>query len=141
MGLFHRRPKAPLVPRQWFITKRCLELIVASSKSSYPKEFGALLRVDEEEKTTISEVVLLPGTISGNAHAIFRLYMLPIDYSVVGTVHSHPSSIARPSNADLDLFGHFGRVHLIVGVSAFGQVSWRAYDHEGRPLDVKVKES
>jgi proteasome lid subunit RPN8/RPN11 len=139
VGLFHRRQKEPPVPREWFITKRCLDMIVASSKSSYPKEFGALLRVDEEEKHMISEVVLLPGTISGNSHAIFRLNMLPIDYSVVGTVHSHPSSIARPSDADLDLFGHFGRVHLIVGVSSYGQVSWRAYDHEGRPLDVKVK--
>ena len=139
MGLFTRRLKAPPAPKQWYITQRCLELILASSQSSFPKEFGALLRVDEEEKTTITEVVLLPGTISGNSHAIFRLHMLPIDYSVVGTVHSHPSSIARPSEADLDLFGHFGRVHLIVGVSPWGQSSWRAYDHEGRPLDVKIK--
>jgi proteasome lid subunit RPN8/RPN11 len=115
-------------------------MIVASSRSSYPKEFGALLRVDEDEKTTITEVVLLPGTISGNAHAIFKLYMLPIDYSVVGTVHSHPSSIARPSEADLELFGHFGRVHLIFGVNPVGQVSWRAYTHAGEPLEVRVKE-
>ncbi len=138
MGWFGRRSKTPPVPAQWYITRRCLELILASSQSSFPKEFGALLRVDEEEKTTITEVVLLPGTISGNSHAIFKLYMLPIDYSVVGTVHSHPSSIARPSEADLDLFGHFGRVHLIVGVSPWGLPSWRAYDHEGRPLDVKI---
>lgn len=139
MGWFGRQPKERPAPRQWYITKRCLELIVASSRSSYPKEFGALLRVDEEEKTTITEVVLLPGTISGDSHAIFKLYMLPIDYSVVGTVHSHPSSITRPSDADLDLFGHFGRVHLIVGVSAAGRASWRAFDHEGRVLDVRVK--
>jgi proteasome lid subunit RPN8/RPN11 len=139
MGWFSRRPKTPPVPRQWFITRKCLELILASSQSSYPKEFGALLRVDEEEKSTITEVVLLPGTISGNSHAIFKLYMLPIDYSVVGTVHSHPSSIARPSDADLDLFGHFGRVHLIVGVNGAGRTSWQAYDHEGRALDVQVR--
>lgn len=139
MGLFSRRPKTPQAPTQWYITQRCLDLILASSMSSFPKEFGALLRVDDEEKTTIIEVVLLPGTISGNSHAIFKLYMLPIDYSVVGTVHSHPSSIDRPSEADLDLFGHFGRVHLIVGVSPWGQSSWRAYDHEGRPLDVKIR--
>ena len=138
MGWFGRREKTPPPLKRWFITKKCLELILESSKSSYPKEFGALLRVDEEEKSTISEVVLLPGTISGDSHAIFKLYMLPIDYSVVGTVHSHPSSIARPSEADLDLFGHFGRVHLIVGVDPWGRTSWRAYDHEGRLLDVAV---
>ena len=138
MGWFSRRNKTPPVPRQWSITKKCLDLILASSKSSFPKEFGALLRVDEEDKSLITEVVLLPGTISGNSHAIFRLYMLPIDYSVVGTVHSHPSSITRPSEADLELFGHFGRVHLIVGVDPWGRTMWQAYDAAGRPLSVTV---
>jgi proteasome lid subunit RPN8/RPN11 len=137
MGLFSRKKKEYL-PVPWKITKKCLEMIVESSKSNYPQEFGALLRVDKVKKTTIIEVVLLPGTISGDSHAIFRLHMLPIDYSVVGTVHSHPSSIARPSDADLDLFSHFGSIHLIVGVSAFGDVSWKGYDYEGRETAVEV---
>jgi proteasome lid subunit RPN8/RPN11 len=137
MGLFQRkRPEAALV--QWMIQRRCLDLILESSKSNFPNEFGALLRVDRTAKTTITEVVLLPGTISGNSHAIFKLYMLPIDYSIVGTVHSHPSSISRPSEADLDLFGHFGRIHLIVGVSSIGGTSWRAFDYNGKELQVQV---
>ncbi|DAC72227.1 MAG TPA: hypothetical protein DSN98_06320 [Thermoplasmata archaeon] len=126
------------MPVQWKITKKCLELIFESSKSNYPQEFGALLRVDRVNKNTIIEVVLLPGTISGDSHAIFHLYMLPVDYSVVGTVHSHPSAIARPSEADLDLFGHFGRIHIIVGVTHFGDVSWRTYDYKGSEVLVEV---
>ncbi|MBN1280782.1 MAG: Mov34/MPN/PAD-1 family protein [Candidatus Thermoplasmatota archaeon] len=122
----------------WKITQRCLDLIVESSKSNYPQEFGALLRVDRMQRDTITEVVLLPGTISGDSHAIFRLHMLPIDYSIVGTVHSHPSSLALPSEADLDLFGHFGRIHLIVGVSSHGHVSWKAYDYQGQAVSVSV---
>jgi proteasome lid subunit RPN8/RPN11 len=137
MGLF-RRKKANPVPVHWKITKECLSLIFESSKSNYPQEFGALLRVDRIQKHTIIEVVLLPGTISGNAHAIFRLYMLPVDYSVVGTVHSHPSSITRPSDADLDLFNHFGSIHIIVGVSPYGEVSWRAYDYNGQEVSIEV---
>jgi len=39
--------------------KECFDMIVESSKSNYPQEFGALLRVDRVEKTTIIEVVLL----------------------------------------------------------------------------------
>jgi proteasome lid subunit RPN8/RPN11 len=120
------------------IQRRCLDLILESSKSNFPNEFGALLRVDRTAKTTITEVVLLPGTISGNSHAIFKLYMLPIDYSIVGTVHSHPSSISRPSEADLDLFGHFGRIHLIVGVSSIGGTSWHAFDYNGKELQIQV---
>jgi proteasome lid subunit RPN8/RPN11 len=137
MGLFHRK-KPRYTPQQWKITQQCLDLIFESSKSNYPQEFGALLRVDRVQKNTIIEVVLLPGTISGDSHAIFHLHMLPVDYSVVGTVHSHPSSITRPSDADLDLFSHFGRVHIIVGVSSYGNVSWNAYEYTGRPVVMDI---
>jgi proteasome lid subunit RPN8/RPN11 len=137
MVLF-RRKKIEYLPIQWKIKKGCLDLILESSKSNYPNEFGALLRVDRVLKDTIIEVVLLPGTISGDSHAIFQLHMLPIDYSIVGTVHSHPSSIARPSRADLDLFDHFGKIHLIVGVTPVGGTSWRAYDFEGNERTVEI---
>ena len=113
-------------------------MIVESSKSNYPQEFGALLRVDRIEKNTIIEVVLLPGTISGDSHAIFHLHMLPIDYSIVGTVHSHPSSVVHPSDADLDLFNHFGKIHIIVGVSAYGEIVWNAYDYTGHSVVIEV---
>jgi proteasome lid subunit RPN8/RPN11 len=137
MRLFRRKTANP-VPVQWKITKECLSLIFESSKSNFPQEFGALLRVDRVQKHTIIEVVLLPGTISGDAHAIFRLHMLPVDYSIVGTVHSHPSSITRPSDADLDLFNHFGSIHIIIGVSVYGEVSWRAYDYTGQEASIDV---
>jgi len=137
MGLF-RHKKTRYIPPQWKITKKCFDMIVESSKSNYPQEFGALLRVDRVEKTTIIEVVLLPGTISGDSHAIFHLHMLPVDYSVVGTVHSHPSSVPRPSDADLDLFSHFGRIHLIIGVSSYGDVTWKAYDYTGQPTTLTI---
>jgi proteasome lid subunit RPN8/RPN11 len=137
MRLF-RKKKVEYTPKQWKITRKCLSLIFESSKSNYPQEFGALLRVDRVDKNTIIEVILLPGTISGDSHAIFHLHMLPVDYSVVGTVHSHPSSIARPSDADLDLFSHFGRIHIIVGVSPFGDVIWKAYDYMGHMVSMEV---
>jgi proteasome lid subunit RPN8/RPN11 len=137
MGLF-RKKKVDYTPKQWKITRKCLSLIFESSKSNYPQEFGALLRVDRMDKNTIIEVILLPGTISGDSHAIFHLHMLPVDFSVVGTVHSHPSSIARPSDADLDLFSHFGRIHIIVGVSPFGDVTWKAYDYVGHMVSMEI---
>jgi len=137
MRLFRRKTKQPTA-HPWKITRKCLDLISESSKSNYPQEFGALLRVDRVDKNTIIEVVLLPGTISGNSHAIFHLHMLPIDYSIVGTVHSHPSSITRPSEADLDMFSHFGRIHIIVGVSPYGDVSWKSYDYTGNVVTIEI---
>lgn len=137
MGFFKRREKTLPSRKKWKITQKCLKLILEASKSNYPKEFGGLLRIDKIAKDTIREVVILPGTISGDAHAIFKLHMLPIDYSIVGTIHSHPSPFAIPSEADLDLFDKFGKVHIIVA-NPFNENSWRAYDYAGEEIDMEV---
>ncbi|MCI4354750.1 MAG: hypothetical protein L3K06_05230, partial [Thermoplasmata archaeon] len=70
------------------ITRRCLDGALACAASSYPNEFGGILRSDPPG--TISELLLLPGTTSGRRHANFQLNMLPVDLAVAGTVHSHP---------------------------------------------------
>jgi len=136
MGFFKKSKKA-ISPIRWKITRRCLNLIFEASKSSYPNEFGGLLRVDEKEKHTIVELVLLPGTISGDSHAIFRMHMMPIDFSIVGTVHSHPSPVSLPSGADLQLFGKHGKIHIIVA-SPFSFSSWKAYNNIGNEIDLEV---
>lgn len=122
---------------EWKIKRKCLELIFECAKSTYPNEFGGLLRVDMERKDTIIELVMLPGTISGESHAIFKLHMMPIDFSIVGTVHSHPSYSARPSDADLQLFRKHGKVHII-SATPYDITSWKAYNHKGEELDLKV---
>jgi proteasome lid subunit RPN8/RPN11 len=139
MSFFKRKKKEkpPLTQKTWKITRKCLNLILEASKSNYPREFGGLLRVDTNLKDTISEVVLLPGTVSGNSHAIFQLHMLPIDFSIIGTVHSHPSPVPRPSDADLHLFEKFGRVHIIVA-NPFNEYSWKAYDYKGNQIQINI---
>ncbi len=111
------------------ITRRALESALASAHSSYPNEFGGVLRA--EPPGVISELLLLPGTTAGRHHANFQLWMLHADLSVSGTVHSHPSGALHPSDADLRLFRSWGRRHLILGYP-FGQGSWRAYDGNGK---------
>jgi len=108
-----------------------------SAKSVYPKEFGGFLRVDDEDKHLISEVVLIPGTISGDSHAIFKLHMLPVDFNIVGTVHSHPSPNSNPSGADLELFRKHGKIHIIIA-SPFNKNSWKAYDYNGKQINVEI---
>jgi proteasome lid subunit RPN8/RPN11 len=136
MGIFNKKRDDSVQP-EWKITEKCLELILESSKSTYPNEFVGLLRVDPDNKNTIIEVVLLPGTISGDSHAIFKLHMMPIDFSIVGTVHSHPSPYATPSDADLQLFRKHGKVHIIAA-NPFNKDSWKAYNHNGEEIDLKV---
>lgn len=132
---FFKRKKKEIIQINWKITQKCLELILESAKSTYPNEFGGLLRIDKEKKDTIIEVILLPGTISGNSHAIFQLHMMPIDFSVIGTVHSHPSYFALPSRADLELFSKHGRIHIIAAYP-YTSDSWKAYDFTGKQIDI-----
>ena len=137
MAFFRKKKKNKRVTRQWKIKRKCLDLIFECAKSNYPNEFGGLLRVDSDSKDMIVEIVILPGTISGDSHAIFQLHMLPIDFTVVGTVHSHPSYSPHPSGADLHLFQKHGRVHIIVA-KPFDMSSWRAYDYDGDEMDLEV---
>jgi proteasome lid subunit RPN8/RPN11 len=136
MGIFKKNKKEEFQP-QWEIKRECLEFILECAKSSYPNEFGGLLRVDSIKKHTIIETVILPGTVSGEAHAIFKLHMLPIDFSIVGTAHSHPSINFHPSDADLILFNKFGKVH-IVAAYPFTLSSWKAFDYNGKEIDVNI---
>lgn len=116
------------------IRKSVIDLICASAQSQHPNEFGAMLRA---EKGIVSELVLLPGTVSGRSHAIFQFHMLPIDFSVRGTVHSHPGGDPRPSDADLELFRKHGTLHVIIA-EPYTPRTWRAYDGRGDPVRVEV---
>jgi proteasome lid subunit RPN8/RPN11 len=136
MEFFKKSEKKQVQP-QWKIKRECLEFILECAKSSYPNEFGGLLRVDIDKKHLISETVILPGTVSGETHAIFKLHMLPIDFSIVGTAHSHPSPSFHPSDADVLLFRKYGKVHIVVAYP-FTFSSWKAYDYNGREIDIRV---
>lgn len=137
MSFFRKKNIKNLPRKDWKITKNCLNLILESSKDNHPNEFGALLRVDDFKKDVISELMLLPGTVSGDSHAIFRMHMRPIDFSIVGTVHSHPSYSPNPSEADLELFGKYGRIHIIAA-NPYTFSSWKGFDQNGNSIDIKV---
>lgn len=116
------------------IRRKVLRMILEASRDTYPREFGAILRA---EQGVITEILLVPGTVSGNRHAIFQLHMLPPDFTVVGTVHSHPSESSHPSNEDLALFRKFGGLHIIVAYP-FDEGSWAVWKHSGERLSLQV---
>lgn len=109
-------------------------MILEASKDTFPREFGAILRAEDG---VITEILLVPGTVSGNKHAIFQLHMLPPDFTVVGTVHSHPSGNYNPSDEDLMLFRKFGGLHIIVGYP-YDEGAWAAWKFSGERLELQV---
>jgi proteasome lid subunit RPN8/RPN11 len=116
------------------ITSKVLELMFAAARDTHPNEFACALRAEEG---VVTEILLVPGTISGGSSAILRLHMLPIDLSVVGSAHSHPSPNAIPSEADLSLFARFGPLHIIIGYP-YDMDSWKAYYRDGTEIDLDV---
>ncbi len=118
----------------WKIKRDVLRLIMESSKSSYPDEFGAFLRA---KHNIIYEIILLPGTISGGRSVLYNLLMKPIDFTIVGSVHSHPSGVPLPSEADIQMFSRTGDVHIIVAYP-FTMDSWKAYNRRGEEIEVRV---
>lgn len=118
------------------IEREALEFILGASRSRRPQEFAGVLRA---KNGVITEVLWPPETISSGRSAVMKLHMLPIDPSTCGTVHSHPSGSASPSQEDLMLFAKYGRVHIIVS-EPFDYHSWRAYDHRGKKIKLKVVE-
>ena len=123
-----------MTPRPTAITSNILQMIFAASRDSHPKEFACVLRAEGD---TITEILLVPGTLSGDRSAILRMHMLPIDFSVVGTAHSHPTPNATPSGADLALFSRYGPIHIIVG-EPYTMNTWKAFDRDGNVVKLKV---
>ena len=116
------------------ISRKALEMMMAAAKDTHPREFACVLRAEDG---VITEILLVPGTLSGENNAILRLHMLPIDLSVVGSAHSHPTPNAIPSNADLALFSRFGPVHIILGYP-YTMDSWRAFNRNGETIELHV---
>ncbi len=120
------------------IERKCLEMIKESAKEMHPREFLALLSVGDK-KDVISELVLSPQMLYGKKYATFNIYMVPFDRRIVGTVHSHPSGVARPSEGDMHTFMKYGRVHIIIGYP-YEDDTWKAYDYNGKEIELEVVE-
>ncbi|MCL5803879.1 MAG: Mov34/MPN/PAD-1 family protein [Candidatus Thermoplasmatota archaeon] len=109
-------------------------MIMEASKSSLPNEFGAFLRA---ENGVIYEIAMLPGTIQGKTHTSFILYNRPIDFQIVGSVHSHPSGNTRPSDADISMFSNTGQIHIITGYP-YRLTDFSAYNRKSEKIDLRI---
>jgi proteasome lid subunit RPN8/RPN11 len=115
------------------IARETLQFILEVCKSSAPREFAGMLSAKVD---VITEVIVVPGTESSDESAVMQLFMLP-NIHTVGSVHSHPSGNTRPSDADLELFGRKGLVHIIVG-APYDINSWTCYDKDGNQIKLEV---
>jgi proteasome lid subunit RPN8/RPN11 len=121
------------------ISAELLDSIFEGAKRLYPKETFLLLRGKKSKNEIhVSELVVPPLAVYGYGFANLPFHMLPMDFSMVGTVHSHPSGNINPSSVDLNHF--FGRVLMIVGFPFASAQNVAVYDSKGEKLQLQVTE-
>jgi proteasome lid subunit RPN8/RPN11 len=122
------------------IDHELLQTIFEGAKHLYPRETILLLRGKKKKNViTISELVVPPLANYGQGFAQIRLHMLPMDFSIVGTAHSHPSGNFSPSPTDLNHF--VGLVLMIVGFPFKDEKSVAIYNRAGEKLFLQVTET
>lgn len=115
------------------ISRELMSGVLKWAKDYYPKEVLCLLR---KEKGIISEMIYPPGFIGGDVSAIFSASRVPIDHSIVGSVHSHPSGVLFPSTADLAMFSRYP-LNIIVG-PPYHLSNINCFDREGKHLAYRL---
>ena len=119
------------------IPRNLLDTILEGAKQLYPRESFLLLRGKKSKGViTVSDLVVAPFAVHGNGFASYTPHMLPMDFSVVGTVHSHPSGNIQPSHVDLNHM--MGRILMIVGYPYADERSVAVYDSNGEKLVLQV---
>lgn len=119
------------------ISREALGVILENAKVLHPREAILLLRGEvDREAILISEVLVPPMARYGRGFASFPVHMMPIDFSIIGTAHSHPSGNLKPSIEDLNR--SLGRIIMIVAFPYLGEGNVAVYNRAGKRQVLRV---
>jgi proteasome lid subunit RPN8/RPN11 len=119
------------------ISQELLQTVFEGAKRVYPRETIFLLRGEKKKDViTVTELLIPPLANYGRGFANVRLHMLPMDFSIIGTVHSHPSGNINPSYTDLN--HSIGSVLIIAGFPFVDERNVAVYNRKGEKLALLV---
>jgi len=119
----------------WQIKKNLIEDACKAAQNYYPDEFMCFLGGNGKMEV-VEEIVLLPNT-SGQDFATINESVIPLDESIVGSLHSHPDSSGRPSSEDKRFFRRH-KINIIIGYP-FVIEKAKFYDSKSEPIIVELK--
>lgn len=105
------------------------------AKAAFPNEFSGMLVGDNEEKV-VDDIYIIPVTINSRFSSTIRTDLVPMSLSIIGSAHSHPSSYARPSSADLSFFQ--SKSINIIAHYPYGPKDFTVFDSKGKEIQVEV---
>jgi proteasome lid subunit RPN8/RPN11 len=121
------------------IDRELVGLILAGAKNLYPKESILLLRGKKSGNSMkITDLLVPPLANYGRGFAEIQLHRLPMDFSIVGTVHSHPSGNPNPSRTDLNHF--VGTILMIAAYPFANEKDLAVYSRDGERIALQMTE-
>ncbi len=111
------------------IKRDVVDGLLSYCNNLHPREAILLVRGNNlKNEIQITALVIPPLPVHSETYTSFPIHMLPIDPSILGTAHSHPNGILRPSLEDLN--NYFGRVMIIIGFPYVNKNDVKVFDRE-----------
>lgn len=118
------------------VDRGLLAEMLAFAKERHPKEAVMLLRGSaNREAITITDYLFPPFATTNSISASYPIHMLPIDFSIVGSAHSHPSGSLEQSAQDIHNI--YGRISLLMAYP-YGLGDVAAYNKQAERLVIRV---
>ena len=119
------------------VERAVVDSILSHAQMLHPRESILLLKGKvSKHKITVTDVLIPPFATHGKTFSAFPLNRLPIDFSVIGVAHSHPSGALRPSIIDLNKF--YGRIMLITAYPYQSEQNIIILNRQGKPLNFTI---
>ncbi|MCP8309374.1 MAG: Mov34/MPN/PAD-1 family protein [archaeon] len=114
-----------------------IDSLLSYAKNFHPNEGILLLRGKiGKDEIIVKEIVIPPLATHGKSFSSFPLHMLPLDLSIVGVAHSHPSGVLKPSLEDLNHF--YGRIMVIIAYPYSSEKDIAVFDREGNMIKYSI---
>ncbi|HDJ66708.1 MAG TPA: hypothetical protein ENF33_03235 [Nitrososphaeria archaeon] len=127
-----------MMVKKVILPSRVADSLLEMARLAYPLEMLALLRGKKKgDGVYIEELLFAPLSEHGSSSVYFRFDLMPMDLTIVGLAHSHPSGIPKPSLEDLHNF--IGRVMLILIPPFSGYRDIYAFNSDGENLRIVVE--
>ncbi len=121
------------------LARSVIDSILDYSKGAYPNEAILLLTgKNSKDRIVIDGIEVPPLAVHGAGFSNFPTHMLPMDFSIIGTAHSHPSGVLNPSAPDMNNF--YGRLMIITAYPYETESDLAVFDSSGNIVKYEVLE-
>lgn len=119
------------------VSRELLQDMLELARNAHPNETIFLLRGKREKhKFVLEEILIPPLAVGGPYYSFFDPYVLPVDFSILGVGHSHPTGDLRLSVTDLNK--GYGLLTLVLAFPYRDERDVAVYDSDGRKLELLV---